>query len=142
MESLARQQYYAHPRNSFWTIMGELAGAIPDLPYDARLDRLMCARIALWDVCAAAERAGSLDSAIKAPVANDFAGFFDAHREIAAIVFNGQPAAKLFQRLVRPGLTGRAAALPFKVLPSTSPAHAGMRYGDKLAAWRAAMSLA
>lgn len=119
--------------------MGALAGASPDLPYDARLDRLMDAGIALWDVCATAERAGSLDAAIKAPVANDFVPFFERHREIAVIVFNGQLAGKLFQRLVRPALPAWAAALPLHVLPSTSPAHAGMRHGDKLAAWRAGL---
>jgi double-stranded uracil-DNA glycosylase len=32
--SLAREQYYGHPQNAFWPIMGRLFGAGPDLPYD------------------------------------------------------------------------------------------------------------
>ena len=30
-ESLKRKQYYGHPRNQFWRIMGDLFGAGPDL---------------------------------------------------------------------------------------------------------------
>ncbi|MFH0933655.1 MAG: uracil-DNA glycosylase family protein, partial [Pseudomonadota bacterium] len=30
--SLQQNQYYAHPQNAFWKIIGELVGAHPDLP--------------------------------------------------------------------------------------------------------------
>jgi len=138
-ESLAKQQYYAKTQNSFWKIMGELAGAFPALPYEERLERLKAHGIAVWDVCAAADRVGSLDSAIKAPKPNDFAGFFAAHAAIERICFNGQPAGKLFDRLARPALPEAIALLPRVVLPSTSPAHAGMPFEEKLARWRAAL---
>ena len=32
-DSLAAAQYYAHPRNAFWPIMGALFGAGPELTY-------------------------------------------------------------------------------------------------------------
>ena len=64
-ESLQQQQYYAQPRNAFWRIMGELVGARPELSYSRRLELLIEQRIALWDVCAAAERVGALDAAIR-----------------------------------------------------------------------------
>ena len=35
--SLKAGQYYAHPRNAFWHIMGELFGAGPSLPYQKRI---------------------------------------------------------------------------------------------------------
>ena len=139
-ESLRQGRYYAKPQNSFWRIMGALTGASPDLAYEERLEWLIDHRIALWDVCEAAERLGSLDSAIKSPKPNDFAPFFAAHKAIELICFNGQPAGKLFERLVRPVMPDRVAQLPRAILPSTSPAHAGMKFEEKLARWRAALS--
>jgi double-stranded uracil-DNA glycosylase len=135
-ESLRRRQYYANKQNRFWKIMGELAGACPDLPYPKRLARLTENGIALWDVCAAAERKGSLDAAIQKPVPNNFVSFFKAHKNIKLICFNGQPAERFFRRYVAPGMPKNILSLPRIILPSTSPAHAGMRYEEKLARWR------
>jgi hypoxanthine-DNA glycosylase len=135
--SIEAQQYYAQPRNAFWRIMGELVGAGPELGYARRLRQLEESAIALWDVAAAAERPGSLDTSIvPASVApNDFGGFFEVHRRIGLICFNGAKAAELYRRLVIPGLDARFAAIPAERLPSTSPAHAGMPYAKKLQAW-------
>ena len=138
-ESLRQQQYYAKKQNSFWKIMGELVGAYPDLPYEARLEQLVNSGIALWDVCAEAERKGSLDSDIRMPVTNDFAAFFKHHGDIKLICFNGQPAEKLFCRYVQPGLSEPILSLPRRSLPSTSPANARMRFEVKLARWRDAL---
>ena len=140
VESLKQQQYYAHRQNSFWKIVGKLLEMAPDLPYAGQLQCLMENRIALWDVCAAAQREGSLDADIRSPVANGFQAFFRSHEDIALICFNGQSAEKLFRRLVRPQLSEPAASLPNLVLPSTSPAHAGMRFEQKLALWREALA--
>jgi len=137
-ESLRRHEYYAQPRNAFWKIMGELIGADPELPYAVRVRRLRARRIAVWDVCAAAFRAGSLDASIVADsvIVNDFAAFFAAHRRIGLVCFNGATAHALYRRRVLPQLLGRAARLPVAVLPSTSPAHAARSLEDKLAAWQ------
>ena len=104
-ESLARQQYYAKPQNSFWRIMGALVGAGPEIVYADRLVRLIDHHIAVWDVCASAMREGSLDAAIKSPEANDFRSFLTIHVGISLICFNGRAAEKLFDKLVRPGST-------------------------------------
>ena len=140
--SLAAAQYYAHPRNAFWPIMGALFGAGPELPYAQRLERLASAGIALWDVIGRCERAGSLDSAI-APAsieANDFAGLFAACPGIAHVFFNGTAAETAFRRHVR----GRIALPPlhFARLPSTSPAHGARGLSAKLAAWQAVKAAA
>ncbi len=142
--SLAAGQYYAHPRNAFWMIMGEIAGAAPALPYAERCARLVACGIALWDVCAAARRPGSLDSAIEPASVepNDFAGLLAAHPCIGHVAFNGAKAAELYRRLVQPSLAGAPGRLPQIVLPSTSPAHAGRSFASKLEAWCAALACA
>jgi TDG/mug DNA glycosylase family protein len=135
--SLRAGQYYANERNAFWRIMGDLIGAGPALPYEQRLDKLKSAGIALWDVIAACERYGSLDSDIvnSSVCANDFSAFFAAHRSIRRVFFNGGAAESTFRRQVLPGLAGMS--LQLQRLPSTSPAHAARGYAEKLAAWSA-----
>lgn len=133
-KSLEKHQYYGHPLNAFWKIMGEIAGAHPDLAYKKRLDALKASGIALWDVLASCVRKSSLDSHIQEEAANDFAAFFAAHPLVAHVFFNGAKAEQSFRRFV----LGKQdlPSLKFHRLPSTSPAHAGMRYADKLEAWR------
>ncbi len=58
--SLERREYYAQPRNAFWTIMGRLFDAGPELAYATRTQRLTEHGVALWDVCAAARRLGPM----------------------------------------------------------------------------------
>lgn len=136
--SLSAGQYYAHPRNLFWPIMGALVGAAPELPYPHRIARLAEAGIAVWDVLASCVRPGSLDSSIAEAQANDFAAFFARHRRIGHVFFNGSMAQTSFRRLVRPTLPA-TLSLHCARLPSTSPAHAGLSREAKLAAWRAVL---
>lgn len=135
--SLERQQYYAHPRNAYWPIMGDLFGAGPELPYTARLKRLTDCGIALWDVLDSCVRPGSLDSSIDDATSrpNDFAALFAQHGTIRHVYFNGRKAADLFRRKVLPELAGHSAGMTFATLPSTSPAHAARSYEQKRRAW-------
>ena len=135
--SLQAARYYAHPRNVFWRIMGDLLGAGPELPYEQRLEKLKANGIALWDVIAACERASSLDADI-VPASvqpNDFSAFFAVHRSIERVCFNGAAAQASFRRQVLPSLSDYP--LQLHGLPSTSPAHAALSYAEKLAAWSA-----
>jgi TDG/mug DNA glycosylase family protein len=142
--SLAAQQYYAQPRNAFWRIMGELFGAGPALPYHERAARLAASGIALWDVCKAAHRPGSLDASIDltSVVVNDFVGFYRDHPRIVAVFTNGGTATRLYQRLVWPRLGRQAQSLPLQPLPSTSPAHASLSLEQKLAQWATVVAVA
>ncbi len=135
--SLADAEYYAQPRNAFWHILGELAGAGPDLEYPHRLERMKAAGIALWDVLAAGERPGSLDSAIvrNSVVINDIGGFLATHRDITLICCNGRTAAQLYDRHVHPALEPDLQQIVRAVLPSTSPANASVPYAVKLQRW-------
>jgi len=135
--SLRRGEYYAQAQNVFWRLMGDLFGAGLDLAYADRTRRLQQSGVAVWDVCASARREGSLDAAIVTTTvaANDFAAFFRAHPQLRMIAFNGATAAKLYDRLVHVRMPAEVQALPRIRLPSTSPAHAALRYADKLEAW-------
>ena len=137
-ESLKQNQYYAHPQNAFWKIMGELVGAHPQLPYEERLHKLSAAHIALWDVLASCERESSLDTHIRNEKANNFASFFAQHPYITQVFFNGSKAEQCFRKFVLEKQV--LPPLKFHRLPSTSPAHARMRYAEKLQAWRAVIN--
>lgn len=135
--SLAAKQYYAHPRNAFWPIMTTLLKLDKNASYAARVAALKAARIAVWDVFASCLRDGSLDSSIElgSHTVNDFVSFFASHPHIERVFFNGAAATQCFKREVMPVLN----ALDFdcRQLPSTSPAHATLRFEKKLVAWRA-----
>ena len=137
VESIRRGEYYAHPRNAFWPIMGELFGAGRDLPYPERLKKLAACGVMLWDVLHAAHRPGSLDSAIHPQrlVPNDIPGLLARHPELKTIAFNGGPAERLFRRHVAEKCGGLLAGVELVRLPSTSPAHASKSVEEKRAIW-------
>jgi double-stranded uracil-DNA glycosylase len=139
--SLAARQYYAHPQNLFWRILGKLTGAAPALPYAARARALKSRGIALWDVLESCAREGSLDSAIDdaSISANDFASFYRGHPRIAHVFFNGAKAEACYRKHVLP-LLGDAPAPPgYHRLPSTSPANASMSRAHKQRVWQLAL---
>lgn len=139
--SLAAGQYYAFRHNQFWRITGEILGFAPDAPYARRRSGLRRARIALWDVIESCVRPGSLDASIREETlrANDFAAFLRAHPGIRRVCFNGRKAESAWRRHVLPTLP-RTIDLEYRLLPSTSPAHAGMGYRSKLRVWRSAIA--
>jgi len=135
--SLETQRYYANERNAFWTIAGRLLGVPREQPYEARVAQLTEAGIALWDVLAAAERTGSLDSAIVrgTEVPNDLADFLSRHRQIENVFLNGTKAGSLFRRLLEPQLRAAGAEVAVRELPSTSPANTRLTLEATLTAW-------
>lgn len=136
--SLRMGQYYAHPRNSFWRIMGDLAGAGPEKPYEERAQILRSRGLALWDVLKSCVRPGSLDADISLEEPNDFAAFFASHPRIARVGLNGGKAATAFRKYGAPHLPPGAVVVQ---LPSTSPAHAALDFPRKCSVWRSALPL-
>lgn len=133
--SLAAQQYYAHRQNHFWKILGAiLEKPLFESTYDAKRAAVLDAGVGIWDVYAACERQGSLDSAIRHGRPNDFASLACWVPALRRVCFNGQRAGRFAPQL---------AALGYEtlILPSTSPANAGVSYADKLAAWRSALAM-
>jgi TDG/mug DNA glycosylase family protein len=136
--SLRAGQYYAHPRNAFWTITATLFGFEADASYTRRVAALRRSGVALWDVIQTCTRESSLDSDIDDAtlVPNEFADFFAKHRSVHAVFFNGAKAESSYRRHVMPTLPADLG-LTYLRLPSTSPANASIPYARKLTAWRA-----
>ncbi|MDI1226709.1 MAG: DNA-deoxyinosine glycosylase [bacterium] len=139
IKSLAEQQYYAHPQNAFWKIMTALFDA-PVETYPQRVALIKNNGLALWDVLKFCERHGSLDTRINDATieVNDFAAFLKKYPNITHVFFNGAKSEQEFMKRVLPELPEKISArLELKRLPSTSPAHAGLKLADKLKAWKA-----
>lgn len=134
VKSLQLQQYYAHPQNTFWWIMGQLFEFDHQLTYDQRHKLLNDNGVVVWDVLQSCEREGSLDSSIQfeSEVANDIPKFLSQYCGIKKIICNGGMAFKLLKRH-HPQLFEQ----DFEILqmPSTSPANARMSKQEKLAKW-------
>ena len=128
--SLAAQEYYAHPGNRFWDLVGAVVDLdLRSLAYAPRLAALNAAGIGLWDVIETGRRDGSLDAAIRDETANDLAGLVAALPDLAAIAFNGQKAATV---AARQHLDFGVRTL---VLPSSSAVHASLSFAAKRERW-------
>lgn len=137
VKSLQAGQYYAHPQNGFWPILGTYCGFAADLPYEARCRALVGRGIAVWDVLQSCERKGSLDTAIVATTErpNDLAGFCASFPTLRGILCNGAKAAATLTRC----RSSLSAALEVVALPSTSPAHTLAR-AEKARRWHEALA--
>jgi hypoxanthine-DNA glycosylase len=129
--SLGLTQYYGHPRNQFWRLLGNVIETqLEPLRYPERLQALLKARVALWDTVASAVRPGSLDSAIKDHRANDLATLLPELPNLRAVAYNGGTAARIGERQLaeEEGITRIR-------LPSSSPAYT-LSFERKLQAWQ------
>ncbi|RDK00491.1 DNA-deoxyinosine glycosylase [Paraburkholderia lacunae] len=133
--SLAATQYYAHPRNQFWKLLGAVLDErqLHDLDYDVRLERVLKYGIGLWDVLAACHREGSLDSAIRNARPNDFHSLREHAPQLKRVCFNGKTAGRFADVI-------GAAGYETLVLPSSSPANATLSFDQKLSLWREILS--
>ena len=128
-ESLRQSKYYAHPRNQFWRLLGEvITEPLAELAYAKRLQRLARHRIGVWDIITGCEREGSLDSDIRDASFAQFEWLAKHAPKLRVIAMNGQKAGTAQRRI---------AALGYQtlVLPSSSPAYT-ISYADKLRAWQ------
>jgi len=133
--SLAAGQYYAHPRNQFWRLLGALLNEpLAELDYEERCARVLAHRVGIWDVLDACRRPGSLDARIHDAWPNDFAALKRLAPRLARVLFNGGTAGRFAPQFAAAGFTTA-------VLPSSSPAHAARSFEQKLALWRTAFEI-
>lgn len=135
-KSLELNQYYGHRQNNFWKFMFTILKEDFSNDYETRKALLQKNNIAVWDVLQFCDRVGSLDSAIKNEIANDFETFLKNHPNITTIFFNGQKAAVFFKKYVSLQKTYNQITLP-----SSSPANASKSFQSKLEEWKIIGSL-
>jgi hypoxanthine-DNA glycosylase len=128
--SLAARQYYAHPTNQFWRLLGSAIGeGLQALDYPQRLARLAARRIGLWDVVASARRPGSLDQAIREAQHNQIQHLLADYPSLCAIAFNGSSAAAIGRRLIEDASRVELVDLPSSSAANTTP------FAAKAAVW-------
>ena len=150
--SLKERVYYGNPQNHFWLLIARIFDTEVPTVYEERCELLLRCGIAVWDVYESCEREGSLDAAIRNPVANDFAGLLKHYPTINRVLLNGSTAYAAFAKVFglsrqnnagtssSEGLGKSGGTVKVFRLPSTSPvpSRAYRNIEDKLAPWRAA----
>jgi double-stranded uracil-DNA glycosylase len=128
-KSLLHHEYYGNPQNHFWRIMEVLFAIDASLPYTTRLELIRKNHLALWDMVSSCSRPGSADACISHPHFNDIAGFAASHPTLRLVILNGSTAARFY--------TGMAEkiGIPFRALPSTSPANTRYSLAEKTELW-------
>lgn len=121
--------YYAHPRNAFWPILEAI--------FDVRLEtneakKAFCLEkgIGLWDVIGSCARSNSSDTNLKNCIPNDFKKLLEEYPNIQALAFTGKKSYDLFMKIYKD------LKIEKVLLPSTSPAHAAMKFEEKKAIYK------
>lgn len=122
--SFEQSFYYAHPRNQFWKILSAIYNK-PTETKKERIDLLHEKKLALWDVIASCTRANSSDTNLKDIIPNDFEKLLSEY-PIQKILFTGKKSEQIFERYFGHLTIERTA------LPSPSPAHASMKFEEKV----------
>ncbi len=139
VKSLDEQQYYAHPQNRFWKLMGIICNCknLHNQKYKAKLQVLLDNKIALWDVIQSCNRDGSLDSNIQNEKPNNIPKLLNKYKNIKIICLNGNKSFSAFKKHF-PKLLEKYNCYK---LPSTSPANARFRLEDLYKEWDNALKV-
>lgn len=118
--------YYAHARNAFWPILEKIFN-VKFENNEAKKHFCLEKGIGLWDVIGSCERSNSSDTNLKNCIPNDFAKLLYDYPNIQALGFTGKKSYDLFQKYFKD------LEIKKVLLPSTSPAHASMKFEEKKA---------
>ncbi len=133
IKSLQEQQYYAHPQNRFWKVMGYICGNsdLYEKEYNEKLTTLLNNNIALWDTIKSCKREGSLDSNIIDVIPNNLTELLKKYPNIKTICLNGNKSYSAFKKYF-PDLLKNYNCYK---LPSTSPANAKYTLDKLITEW-------
>ena len=133
VKSREQRFFYGHPQNRFWRVLAAVLGE--EAPQTAAEKKSLLLRhgVALWDVIASCDIAGSSDASITNVTPNDLSRILDA-APVRRIFCNGGTAYRFYRRYDE-AVWGKAEALP-----STSPANARSSVQTLTERWRAALA--
>lgn len=139
VKSLEEQQYYAHPQNRFWKMLGYIFGVsnLSQTPYKKKLEILLLNNIALWDIIKSCVREGALDSNITDVIPNDIRNLLKKYPNIKTICLNGGKSYSVFKKYF-PDLLEKYTC---HKMPSTSPANARFSLNKLIEEWASVISL-
>lgn len=121
--------FYGHPQNRFWKVLAALYGRALPKSVAEKKALLLDNGLALWDVVACCDIAGSADSTIANAVPNDIAGLV-AKTAVDRVFTNGATAHRLYQQHC-----AQPVGIADTQLPSTSPANAAYSLDSLVACW-------
>ena len=138
VKSLEKQQYYAHPQNRFWKVMGYVCKEpkLPELSYDIKLRTLLNNNISLWDTIKSCNREGSLDADIQNIKPNNIRKLLKKYSNIKIICLNGNKSYLAFKNYF-PDLLKQYKC---HKMPSTSPANARYNLENLCQEWSFAIN--
>ena len=130
VKSREMQFFYGHPQNRFWKVLAQVLNETVPQTIPEKKGMLLRHHIALWDVIASCDIAGSSDSSIRNVVPNDLAYIIGRSR-ITRIYANGAKSKQLYDKYLAKQLGIEAVQLP-----STSPANAAYSVERLLEYWQ------
>ena len=130
VKSREMQFFYSYKYNRFWQVVSAVTGEVCPQSIAEKKAFLLRTHIALWDVIASCDIAGSSDSSITNVRVNDVSKITSS-APIAAVFANGAKSGSLYKKYLE-----KETGMPAVVLPSTSPANAAYSLERLVKAWR------
>lgn len=130
VKSREQRFYYGHKQNRFWKVIAALYGEAVPVTIEEKEKILLRHHIALFDVIAECDIAGSSDSTIRNVVPTDLSVILK-QAPVRKIFANGNKAYDLYMKYSYEK-TGMEACR----LPSTSPANAAYQMERLLQSWK------
>ena len=135
--SIEKGEYYYHYKNYIWDYLAKIFSTVRPKSWPEKKVFLQVNHIALWDMYAYSETAGSLDKELGE--FNDLAGFLEKHPTITKVLLNGKKTTQAFYQYQKEGHLLPDTIMAYS-LPSTSGANARMPRERVLMAWKDALS--
>lgn len=122
--------FYGHPQNRFWKVLAVVFDCPLPTTVAEKKSLILSHNLALFDVIASCEIAGSADSAINNVIPNDLSPILK-NSKITHIFVNGKTAEKYYDKYLR-----SETGIDCICLPSTSPANAAFSLDKLVESWK------